>query len=61
MKWFNRFINTWKDLDALDMRVKAIETDIINKRVEAANEKANPPAVTLDDDSGTPWFTIKDN
>jgi len=61
MKWFNRFINTWADIDALDARIKAIETDIINKRVDEANEKANPPAVILEDDSGTPWFTIKDN
>jgi len=60
MKWFNRFINTWADLDSLDMRIKSIETDIINKRVDEANQATKPPAVTIEDDQGTPWFTIRE-
>jgi hypothetical protein len=60
MKWFSRFANTWKNIDDLESRVKAIETDIINKRVDEANQKKRPPPVTLADDTGTLWFTIRD-
>lgn len=58
INWLRRVIGIWKHIDDLERRVKAIETDIINKRAEEANKRATPPAVTFAEDSGEVWFKV---
>jgi hypothetical protein len=49
-------------MDKLDERVKAIETNILDKRAQEANNNIKQPATVFADDSGnTPWFTIEDD
>lgn len=51
-------MNTWKRLDQLERALHEVQTHILDEKSQKAQDRLNPPVLTLSEDTGEPWLIM---